>query len=147
MASSESGGEKCHQVSPPIHPVLDTEETVLVGGLVERGNKQEEKIPTVTPVCQPPATAPTPQVCLSPSPRSLLRADAAHKVSPVNQSCKGTRTDGALEARGHKKPFRCRRRRSLLPHKSHPSRALPVKRRSAWVRRRGPKVYRDPPCS
>ncbi|KKP00623.1 hypothetical protein THAR02_07279 [Trichoderma harzianum] len=126
MASSENGGKKCHQVSPPIHPVLDTEETVLVGGLVERGNKH-----LVSP----------------PSPRSLLRADAAHQVSPANQSCKGTRTDGALEARGHKKPLRCRRRRSLLPHKSHPSRALPVKRRSAWVRRRGPKVYWDPPCS
>lgn len=28
MASSENGGKKCHQVSPLIHPVLDTEETV-----------------------------------------------------------------------------------------------------------------------
>ncbi|QYS93219.1 hypothetical protein H0G86_000606 [Trichoderma simmonsii] len=91
MASSENGGKKCHQVSPPIHPVLDTEETVLVGGLVERGNKQEEKMPTVTPVCQPPATALTPQVCLSPSPVLFS------VLMPLVRSCRQTKAARALE--------------------------------------------------
>ncbi|KAL6871364.1 hypothetical protein J3F83DRAFT_659533 [Trichoderma novae-zelandiae] len=38
------------------------------------------------------------------------------RIWPANQRCQYP-TDGALEARGHKNPFRCRRRRTLLPQR------------------------------
>ncbi|KAL6882409.1 hypothetical protein HDV57DRAFT_60218 [Trichoderma longibrachiatum] len=120
-------------------PTKSGRELGLAGGLVERGNKQcvlflkatrrywstdsnqgnrVRRVTKQTRLRQPPVTASTPQV------RSLLRSPLLswmmrRQIWPTNQRRQHT-TDGALGARGHKSPFRCRQQRTLLPQQVPP---------------------------